>query len=155
MKEKNFRYDPYEQRKTYTCGPATLLMAYKYLGKNFLEEDIAEKLHTDKEGTSWEELIAHPSNLGYRVEFTSNADWEDLRRNMDKGVVCVSWQTDRYGEPDGHFSLVADMTDDMIELANPGLSIDKWPDIFDKQTFMSKWQDEQLSKCFMVIIPKR
>lgn len=148
MKE---RLNPYEQKTDYTCGPASLLIAYRLLGRNYNEEVLAVELGTTKKGTDWEQMISHPAKLGYKVEFKANATWANLVSALKRGVVIVGWEADDDGAPEGHFSVIKSIAGNLIEIANPGLPPDEWPEIIDKTAFLGKWRDEEMPRAMLII----
>jgi ABC-type bacteriocin/lantibiotic exporter with double-glycine peptidase domain len=134
---------PYEQLSTYSCGSATLKLAWETLGLGYREEQLMVELQTDLNGTSWEDIFDHIKKTGFKVELKGNTTYKDLLRDQDKGLIILSWASEGEDCVDGHFGLLVRALPDMIELANPGLAVEDWPYILTKEEFEARWWEKE------------
>ncbi len=58
---------PYKQELEWSCGPASLRIAYLSLGKDVPEEQLVKETDCDKDGTEWEDMLANPPKRGFGV----------------------------------------------------------------------------------------
>ena len=117
------------------CGPASLKMAAEHFGRVYKEKEI-EKLcrkhnrrrtPTSEYGTDHDELVGAAEALGATVETKENGTLADIRRNLRKGrPVIVGWWSTFESEPDdppgadcGHFSVIYQVTDAHVRMADP------------------------------------
>lgn len=126
---------PLTQPDESACGPTSVLMASNYLGLNRSFENIAKtSQYIERDGLSDDDLVETLVKLGFSVRQKDSVRWSELKNaNTDKSVVIVSWMLDGYI---GHFSVVDDVTDDKIVLAEPqsGKLV-----TFEKIKFMRLW----------------
>ncbi|MEK7113029.1 MAG: cysteine peptidase family C39 domain-containing protein [Patescibacteria group bacterium] len=145
------RIKPYEQRFKFSCGPSSLLIAYQSLGVEYDEARLVTEIGTDITGTSWEEMLLHPLRMGLKAELRGNSTWNELKRDFRRGVLIVGWSVNFPDTPSEHFSVVRDITDDLIELADPGIPIKDQPNIMEKEEFLVKWQGEVDKRIYLLI----
>ena len=113
-----------KQPNDYTCGPTVLRMMLRYAG---IEPDSFEKLAvllklTPEEGASIDNfssyLLKKAQEYQKQVVFAENQTLDDLQSLLDRGyVVAISLIEPEEGE--GHFSIVSEVRDDEIVLADP------------------------------------
>lgn len=127
-------FNYYSQLKTYTCGPACLRMAIRYLYSWLTESYIAEQCQTDPQtGTT----LANMKNFingyfGYNMYYSVyNADSTTLKNNLYSGVVTYMQppivgleESTNDGWPfnlDAHYIIVYSVRDDKeaVKLADP------------------------------------
>jgi len=136
---ERFKYEPYEQQTTYTCGVACAKMVYAKLGVTYTEAQLMTELETTTDGTDWEPIFRHFVTRGFRVEIKGPSSWNELKKDLKKGAVLVTMTIDGGDIMSPHFAIVADMTDDLIEFADPALEVKDWPNIMSKDQFLSSW----------------
>jgi predicted double-glycine peptidase len=158
------RLQPYEQKYGCSCGPASLLVAYRALGiETYNEERLIREADVGMNGCDWQELMIHvmdKAHLG--LTFRASATWQELKYcyDMRGNPILVCWQTDRYEGKvandfthsiDKHFSVVSDITDKDITLVDVGSG-----DLFSmpKDYFMQRWYEEDRERCFMEVRPR-
>lgn len=126
---------PIKQPDESACGPTSVLMVSNYFKDKLTFEDIAiASQYIKRDGLSDNELVETLVELGYNVRHKDTARWSDLKQaNSDNAVVIVSWMLDGYI---GHFSVVEEVTDEAVTLAEPqtGKHI-----TFEKIKFMRLW----------------
>lgn len=129
------KINPIKQPDESACGPTSVLMASKYFGVNYSFDDIAKtSQYIERDGLSDCDLVEVLLKLGFSVRQKDSVRWSELKNaNTDKSVVIVSWMLDGYI---GHFSVVDEVTDDKIVLAEPqsGKLV-----TFEKIKFMRLW----------------
>lgn len=154
---------PYEQKYYFSCGPASLAIAYKCLGHNHTEERIMRELDASVMGTEWWELLHHVADITeYGVSMRFRATFEEMKEELDKFgfPIIICWQTDRRrtpvegglgAEPGGHYSVVKSMTDTEITLADPGFG-----DIatFPREYLEDRWYEENTERVYLAIRPR-
>jgi ABC-type bacteriocin/lantibiotic exporter with double-glycine peptidase domain len=145
----------YSQSSCFSCGSAALLIAYDSMGVTYNEVSLAVELGTTKDGTSWEQVITHTEKLGFPVEFKSRATYKDLQKDIERGAIIIAWGTDGNTEIDAHFSVLSGITNDLIELTDPGIPEEEWPSIMSKEEFLNKWYLEGLPRTYLLIKPKK
>jgi len=131
------KISPLKQRDDSDCGPTCLFMAAQYLGLPHSFEHILNVSHcNEKDGLTNTDLVATVRELGVSVYEKAGVTWEDLMQaNTPDQVLIVSWM--KYGYM-GHFSVVENVTEDCIEIADPedGKVIK-----MEKMIFMRLWMD--------------
>lgn len=142
------------QTPDFGCGAASLLIAYRALGIEYNEVSLTLELGTTKDGTSWFQMIEHTAMLGFPTEFKNQANYKDLQKNFKNGVEVIAWSTDGNAEPQPHFSVISGITNDLIELTDPGRPPEDWPSIMTKEEFLSKWFITDYARSYLLIKPK-
>lgn len=148
---------PYEQRYSFSCGPASLHIAYKAYGKDIDEGHIATELEINEEGTTWKAMKEHPSKYGFNTWYKDRSDYEELKAVHDKTgfVQIIGWTSDRdndrtKGEPEAHFSVIRRITPTHIMIADPAFA-----NLYTmkKEDFMNKWFDDEAKRAYLTIVP--
>lgn len=126
---------PIKQPDESACGPTSILMTSNYFGLNYSFDDVAKtSQYVERDGLSDDDLVETLLKLGFTVTQKDTVRWSELKNaHTDKSVVIVSWMLDGYI---GHFSVVDEVTDDKIVLAEPqsGKLV-----TFEKMKFMRLW----------------
>ncbi|MBM3246962.1 hypothetical protein FJZ17_00250 [Candidatus Pacearchaeota archaeon] len=96
----------FKQKKEYTCGPASLKMVFKFLGKKYSENKLTKEARTSKKtGTSHGDLIKVVSKHGFFSYVQENSTLEQLKYFIDKKFPIII----NYIEPcsnEGHYAVV-------------------------------------------------
>ncbi|MFZ2804043.1 MAG: cysteine peptidase family C39 domain-containing protein [Patescibacteria group bacterium] len=102
------------------CGPASLKILLDHYGREFSEEELSELCDaTVEKGTDHVGLIKAANEIGEDPIAKDNATIEELRELVEKEIpVIVGWYSE-HGEPDDHYSVVYEVTDDMISMMDP------------------------------------
>ena len=139
------------QATDYTCGVAALQSILYYYGKEFREDQLAEKLQADpKRGTQYPKILEFSRSLGFRVDVQTHMSLEDLKKRIDerKPVIAliqawpdspVDWPTDW---KDGHYAIALGYDADNIYFMDPSTLghytfipipefLDRWHDVDD------------------------
>jgi hypothetical protein len=112
-----YSVDVVRQTTPFTCGPASLLMAFQELGETELTEaKLTAAMGTRPEaGTSPEQMVATAQHFGYDVKWGTDGSLPVLAAHLkSKHPVVVLW---KYGG-DAHYSLLTAVTDVAVELAD-------------------------------------
>jgi hypothetical protein len=145
----------YYQETSFTCGPASLLIAYRALGIEYNETMLALEVGTTDKGTYWGQMFKHAVvNMDFPVELRSRSSYKDLMRDFKRGIIIVAWSQDEGKEPGPHYSVISGITDDLIEITDPGLPKERWPSIMLKDEFVNKWFTEGCHQSYLLIKPK-
>jgi len=146
----------YFQEAPFSCGPASLLIAYEALGIHFNEVSLAVEMGISQDGIDWSEMFDHvAAKLKPPAELKSNATYKDLQKDFKRGVIVVAWATDVGQQLDLHYSVVSGILKDMIELTDPGLPSSDWPSIMTKEDFMNKWGTyDEYPNSYLLLKPK-
>lgn len=136
-KIENLKIRPVRQRDSSACGPASIKMVAEYFRLPISMAEI-EKVsgYRRKGGLYNKDLEKTLQKIGFKVKSSTNATWGDLKRNNTQGkVIVVSWMFRGYI---GHFSVVDNVTDKAVYLADPenGKIIR-----IDKDIFLRLWLD--------------
>lgn len=108
------------RQKPGLCGPASLKILLSHYGKEFTEDDLAKICRATAEvGTDHAGLIDGLKSIGENPIVKENATIDDLRYYMERDTpVIVGWFSE-YGEPDEHYSVVYEVTDEIISMMDP------------------------------------
>lgn len=111
---------PIRQRTQYTCGAASLSMALKALGCTLCSEDEVNKVMgaAPMQGASWEQIAAAANHYGCRSTLVVPSTLAQVRQWTEAGKpVLIGWNPE--GRPWSHASLVYDVTDTTVFVADP------------------------------------
>ena len=147
---KRKEFDLHEQEHKYSCGPATLVMTYQGHGYDVTEKQVRAEMQLTEEGASWLQMRSHITKSGFEQPvFKRSANYDELHR-YQLPIVC--YVTYRVGDPGFHFSVVYQIDDNSITLADPsfGDTITYSRKIFDKN-----WHDEEGRRTFLAIVGQR
>lgn len=116
--ENKIKIKPYRQSPG-LCGAASLKMVLDYYGVPVTEAEIAQIADaTPENGTSATGLVKAAEHFGFKAVVKKNCSLDDLRRYVNKKIpVIVAW----FEEDDGHYSVVVDIDEKNIVLADPSL----------------------------------
>lgn len=139
----------FQQTKSYTCGPATLITLLRFFDRDGDEMQIAKEAKcTPAKGTAPANMVAWLENHDFDVTWGENGTLNLLRENLDRGVpTLVEWID--WG---GHWVIVVGYDtrgtgserDDVIYFADPADSLDGARDgltTFHAKRFESMWFD--------------
>lgn len=139
----------FQQTKSYTCGPATLITLLRFYGRDGDEMQIAKEAKcTPQKGTSPANMVAWLESHDFEVTWGENGSLKQLRENLDRGIpTLVEWID--WG---GHWVLVVGYDtrgtdserDDVIYFADPADGLDGVRDgvtSFHAKRFESMWFD--------------
>lgn len=132
---------PIKQPDDSACGPTSIQMALQYFGILKPFEEIARiSKYRRKGGLYNSDLVKTLSIMGFQIKEKTNARWGDvIRNNTNNKVIIVSWMMQGYI---GHFSIVDEIRDDFIILADPSNGeLVK----MEKLIFMRLWMDYDYS----------
>jgi len=146
---KPIEFDLYEQRISSTCGAAVLVMVYQSRGFTITEEQITADMQLTDDGAGWDQMHSHVTKNGFNTKFERDARYEDLMGYIYPIVCFVS---DRDGEPDYHFSVVYQMDDDSITVADPEFGDTM---TYSRTEFVKNWHDEEGRRTFLAIVGQR
>ena len=145
----------YTQETTYSCGAASLLIAYHMLGIDYNEPTLMHEVGTTPDqGTQMEVMFNHAASLGFPVELKCNASYRDLKKDHKRGAVVIAMNPYWNGEPGGHYVVLEDLDDEIVSLADPGLTKENWPNMMSKDEFISKWNCPGYPASYLLIRPK-
>ena len=113
------------QQTTYTCGPVALLNALHLKGDFSHTEDELAKLCKAKAGfgTTEENIVKAARAVGLElVEEKSNANIEDIQRNIDNGAYVIICYTNAFSG-NGHYTCVTEYDDQALYCRDPALGL--------------------------------
>lgn len=109
----------YQQVFEYTCGPATLRMVAKFLGKPVGRLQAVRLCKTDADhGTSRSNLIHAARAHGLHVHAHTEGTLKEIRALLSKGIPVIV----NYREPEdevGHYAVVVGVTKHTVVLSDP------------------------------------
>lgn len=139
----------FQQTKSYTCGPATLITLQRFYNRDGDEMKIANEAKcTPAKGTSPANMVAWLENHDFEVTWGENGSLKMLRENLSRGIpTLVEWID--WG---GHWVIVVGYDtrgteterDDVIYFADPADGLDGVRDgltSFHAKRFESMWFD--------------
>jgi len=144
----------FKQKKSYTCGPASLKMVLKFFGKNLNEDTIARKLKTSKQGTSHREIIDFARQNGFYCYVHENSTIHELRHFINLGLPVIV----NYIEPkdnEGHYAVVVGFKKNGLILNDPWNGANF---ILKEKDFKDRWHDRHKNyRCsgWLLVISKK
>lgn len=111
---------PYQQKSAGFCGPVCLKMVMDFYGVFIPEEKINKAVGAifDRK-ISGKKMVEAAKSFGFNVYSKEKATIKDLERFVEEGKpVIVRWFL-ADAEPDGHYSVVVDINEREIILADP------------------------------------
>lgn len=145
----------YQQINDYTCGPAALLTAISHfqdIPSTLTEQSLLDALATSREeGTPNDKMVEVARKLGYTVETGTGGTIEHLKKQLDKGQPCIITYNDSLKS--FHFSVVVDIDDEYLTLADPWFKKNLK---YELTNFQKRWVDSQGTKgWWMSLSPKK
>jgi predicted double-glycine peptidase len=139
------KFKLHKQEYDYSCGPASLQMLYEKFGLSIAESRIIEEMGPNNEGYSWNEIKKNIGKQGLRSQLLRDSSFEELLKYPNE-IVC--YHTNRSKDPGFHYSLVLQIDDNSITLADPNFG-----DVvtYGREQFMSIWHDEEGRGNFLAI----
>lgn len=135
---------PVRQRSQFTCMAASASMALGALGIDVDEDTVnrvmgAKPLH----GASWEDALATAQYFGCRATLHAPCTIEQLKAWTDEGLpVLIGWNPE--GRPWSHASLVFDVDEDYVHVADPNCpNPDQTVRSVPIQEFLEKWKEDR------------
>lgn len=113
--------DPIRQRSQFSCMSASMSMALGAHGVKVTEDTVNEVMGASPlRGASWEDALACAQYFGMRATLVSPSTLGQLRSWTDTGTpIMIAWNPE--GRPWSHASLVFDVTDDLVFVADPNI----------------------------------
>ena len=110
----------HHRQKPGLCGPSSLKILLSHYGKEFTEDELAKICNaTTEEGTDHVGLISGLKEIGEHPIAKERTTIDDLRYYVERETpVIVGWYSE-YGEPDFHYSVVYDVTEEEISMVDP------------------------------------
>lgn len=145
---------PYEQVYDWSCGPASLHIAYNALGRDISEDQLIKEADCNEDGTEWKEMLANPSRHGFGVWEGHKADYDDLSRLVQVigYPVIVPWYSSRGKTPDAdHYSVIKRISPLGVLLADPGQG-DYFP--IQRDEFIKRWTCNGNNRDYLVVVPQ-
>ena len=145
---------PFHRQKTaYTCGPASLRMAFEYFGECASEEELARLLLTDSEiGTRHNKLIDIAVKRGFYCYVNNESTIFEIQHfiSRDLPVIVHFLQNDEDNE--GHYALVVGVDDEHLVFNDPwsGNHLE-----LRGSDFLPLWQDPQgIYKQWLMVVSR-
>lgn len=141
-KEAAAKIIPIRQRSQYTCMATSLAMCLQANGLDFDEDTVNQVMGArPMQGASWEQAFAAAQHFGQRCHMIIPATLEQVKEWTDAGVpVMIAWNPE--GRPWGHASVIFDVTDTDVHVADPNI-----PDpnetvrVVPRAEFYKKWYE--------------
>jgi len=134
---------PIRQRTQYTCMGASLSMCLGAQGMK-TTEDVVNKVMGCKpmQGASWEQALAAAQHFGMRATLVTPCSMTQLREWTDRGVaVMIAWNPE--GRDWSHASVVFDVTDDAVHIADPNIpDPEQTVRVISRTEFLGKWGEK-------------
>ena len=134
---------PVRQRSQYSCVTSSLTMCLRAHGIDTNEDEVNKVLGASPmQGASWEQAFAAAQHYGMRITFICPATLKQVKEYTDAGIpVMIAWNPE--GRPWGHASVIFDVKDDVVYVADPNIpdpeeTVRKIP----KTEFYGKWYEK-------------
>lgn len=147
---------PYFKQDTdYTCGPATLQMAFAYYGNKQSEMDLAKKMKTNSNvGTTHKRMIKVANQNGFYAYVNNNSNFDEIVYFLNRKKPVVT----HFIEPSsdaGHYAVITSINDKKEIVLN-----DPWNGknfTMNKKDFLERWRDKKglFINWIMVISPDK
>lgn len=146
------------QKEEGWCFPASAKFILRRFGETRTQEELGIIFGTTKEkGTALAGIERGFAQLGYRAEVREDSRWEDIEKAVEKGWgVIVDWWHDLDDEPDGHYSVVKEISRNEIVLLDPEIGGKR---TLERKDFERKWWDieendereRRVERCLIVV----
>ncbi len=145
---KHLRF--FRQHKDYTCGPASLKMAFDFFGIHKKETTLSKEANTHKNGTAHKDLVRTARRNGFYCHVHENSCINEIRYFIERDLPVII----NYREPsseEGHYSVVVGHNKHKIILDDPWngkrftLNVNK---------FLKRW-DKKYHKWIVVLSKKK
>jgi ABC-type bacteriocin/lantibiotic exporter with double-glycine peptidase domain len=146
---KRKEFDLHEQDILFSCGPGSLVMAYQGHGYNTTEELIRTEMQLPDDGATWWQLKQDMTRNGFEYVFKRVANYDELQQ-YQLPIVC--YVTYRVKDPGFHFSVVYQIDDNSITVADPSFG-DTYT--YGRNEFIKEWHDEEGRRTFLAIVGQR
>lgn len=107
-------------------------------------EDVVNKVMGCKpmQGASWEQALAAAQHFGMRATLVTPCSMTQLREWTDRGVaVMIAWNPE--GRDWSHASVVFDVTDDAVHIADPNIpDPEQTVRVISRTEFLGKWGEK-------------
>lgn len=134
---------PIRQRTQYTCMAASLSMCLKANGLD-MDEDTVNRVMGAKpmQGASWEQALAAAQHFGMRGTLIAPCTLGQLRAWTDAEIpVMIAWNPE--GRPWSHASVVFDVTDTEVYVADPNIpNPSETVRVVSHEDFFGKWGEK-------------
>jgi hypothetical protein len=130
------------QEKAGWCGPAVVQTVLLSAGITKTQKEIAKDIYQKWWGTGQNIMLAYLSQFFRLVNFRINAKISDIAYHLKKGhIVVVNWWDDLdAGDPDGHYTIVANYSGKSLTMVDSSTSRDGvWK--MKAKEFKDRWYD--------------
>lgn len=143
QKKAKAAVEPVRQRTQFSCVAASLTMALKALGVVCTQDEVAQVMGVaPMKGATWEDCIAAAQHYGCQATLVCPSTVGEIQRWTDEGdPVIIAWNPE--GREWSHASLVFDVVDDMLHIADPNIpDPDETVRVVHKSEFYKKWVEK-------------
>ena len=142
MREKLARaeVEPRRQRTQYSCMACSMMMCLRAQGIDCDEDEVNRTMGArPMQGATWESALACGQHYGMRCTLVTPATVQQLREWTDRNIpVMIAWNPE--GRPWSHASVVFDVDDDDVRVADPNIPIpDETVRVIPHSEFYGKW----------------
>lgn len=107
----------FKQDTNYSCGPAVIQMIFRFYGKVFSEEDLIQRLKTQKDiGTQHQSMIEVARTEGFYVYVNNESSLNEIIFFLNKNIPVIVHYVD---DGVGHYSVVVKVDEDNVVLDDP------------------------------------
>jgi len=136
----------------FDCGAKALQLVMAYYGLDIREDELIKALHSNKNGTSVNNMIAFAKSKGFEVIAKSGFSVGQIRDLVDQKrpvIVIVQAWADRYMTLDdwkqdtenGHYVIVIGHSDTIMIFEDPASFRKTW---MSEEEFVARWHDIDL-----------
>ena len=140
----------FHQKTEFTCGPASLEMVMRFLGKRVSEEKIRREAGTAREhGTSHQGMIEAATKEGFYCYINEASSLHEAKHFLELHIPVIVDYTEP-SDDEGHYAVVTGFSDNAIILNDPwngrNFSISE-------KEFLRRWYDRDLrSNRWLIIV---
>lgn len=154
-----------KQKTNHTCGPAALRTIFNYYKVKVSEQELILLGDIGEEGTDFQTMRQLAHEYGFSFYAKQYGNLEDIKKFIKRGYpVLVCYQSGTNNGNNGHYSVIFDIDDSFIYLADPANYIEGDKKKFSENrkmlidTFMEHWWEEDdkvIKRWFAIISPRK
>jgi len=155
-----------KQKTNYTCGPAALRTIFNYYKVKVSEQELILLGDITEEGTDFQTMRNLSHEFGFSFYSRINGNLEDIKKYLKRNIpVLVCFQSGVNNGNNGHYSVIYDIDESFVYLADPSNWIEGEKTRYSKNikmridTFMEHWWEEEdvkvIKRWFAIIRPRK
>jgi predicted double-glycine peptidase len=154
-----------KQSTNYSCGPAALRTIFNYYKVKVSEKELLLLGDIGEEGTDFKTMKKLSNEFGFTFHSRENGNLEIIKKYINKDIpVLVCYQMGQNNGNNGHYSVVYNIDDSFIHLADPSNWIEGDRKKYSENrkmlidTFLEHWWEEDIKvikRWYAIIKPRK